>query len=125
MITCNCEKYQAVKKLDDRLLTPCGDFCGNCLYYTKQRTPHCPGCDASKGRLFWGNCQVYPCAKEHKVAHCGECKDFPCDTLVSQFDPEYGQTSAILRVGFLAYRRKAGTEKYLEMVRKLEAEKKR
>jgi len=45
--------------------------------------------------------------------------DFPCDLFVGQFDPEHGQKSAIMRAGLLTYRKKAGKEKYLEIVKKL------
>jgi len=36
-----------------------------------------------------------------------------------------GQRDAILRVGLLAYREKAGTGKYFEMVRKLKSQEER
>jgi hypothetical protein len=39
---------------------------------------------------------------------------------VNQFDPAYGQKSAFTRAELLAYRKKAGTKKYLEMIMKLE-----
>ena len=38
---------------------------------------------------------------------------------VDQYDPEHGQRSAFVRAGLLAYRKKAGTEKYVEIVKKL------
>jgi hypothetical protein len=40
---------------------------------------------------------------------------------VNQYDPEHGQTSAFTRAGLLAYRKTAGTDKYEDMVKKLEA----
>jgi hypothetical protein len=36
-----------------------------------------------------------------------------------------GQRDAILRVGLLAYREKAGTEEYFELVKKLKAQEER
>ena len=101
------------------LLAPCGEYCGFCLYYKKEKTPSCSGCANHKGHPFWGECKLYACATEHKVEHCGLCTDFPCDLFVKQFDPEHGQKSAIIRAGLLAYRKKAGPEKYFEMVKKL------
>ena len=62
---------------------------------------------------------MYLCAAEHDVDHCGLCNDFPCVLFIESFDPEHGQESAILRAGLLAYRKRAGTEKYVEMVKKL------
>jgi hypothetical protein len=38
---------------------------------------------------------------------------------VDQYDPEHGQESAFTRAGLLTYRRKAGTEKYVEMTKRL------
>jgi len=108
--------------MEKELLAPCGTYCGSCAYYTKERTPHCSGCATHEGHPFWGDCKLYACAKDHEVEHCGLCKEFPCDLFVNQYDPEYGQKSAFTRAGLLAYRKKAGTDKYNEMVRKLEEE---
>ncbi len=107
--------------LDKKLLAPCGTFCGLCPYFEKKRTPHCSGCGNHKGHPFWGECKVYACATKHEIEHCGLCRDFPCDLFIEQFDPEHGQKSAIFRAGLLAYRKKAGTEKYLEMVKKTDS----
>ena len=63
---------------------------------------------------------MYTCAGEHGVNHCGECKDFPCYLFVSQFDPAHGLKSVFTRAGLLAYRKKVGNEKYIEMAVKLE-----
>lgn len=109
------EKY----KLDNKLLAPCGTYCGSCSYFLKEKTPYCPGCKTQKGRPFWGECKLYVCAKNHEVEHCGLCNDFPCNLFVDQYDPEHGQRSAFMRAGLLAYRKKAGTEKYVEIVKKL------
>lgn len=105
--------------MDEKLLAPCGIHCGVCPYFTKERTPYCPGCDALKGRPFWGECKLYTCAADHEVEHCGLCTEFPCDLFVNQYDPEHGQSSAFMRAGLLAYRKKAGTKKYVETLRKL------
>ncbi len=104
--------------LDKKLLAPCGTFCGLCQYFEKKRMPYCSGCGNHKGNPFWGECKVYSCSTEHGVEHCGLCKDFPCSLFIGQFDPEHGQKNAIFRAGLLVYRKKAGTEKYLEMVKK-------
>lgn len=109
-------------ELDEKLLAPCGTNCGLCSYYTKERTPHCPGCNTQKGQPFWGACKLYACARDHQVEHCGLCGEFPCDLFVDQYDPEHGQRSAFTRAGLLAYRRKAGTQKYIEITKKLRDE---
>ena len=68
-------------------------------------------------------CKLYACATEHEVENCGLCKDFPCDLFVGHFegapDSIEGQKGAIYRLGLLTYLRKFGTEKCLEMVKKL------
>ena len=107
-------------KLDEQLLAPCGTYCKLCSYFGKERTPHCPGCGTQEGHLFWGECKLYACSLTHNVEHCGLCKEFPCDLFIDQYDPEHGQKSAIMRAGLLAYRKKAGTQKYIEIVKKLE-----
>jgi Zn-dependent alcohol dehydrogenase len=111
-------------KMDEKLIAPCGVFCGECEFYTKEKTPYCAGCGSIKGHVFWGNCKLYTCASEHKVEHCGECSDFPCESFVNHYDPLAGQKNALYRAGLLAYRRKAGTEKYLAMVKKLNGKEK-
>ena len=102
------------------LLAPCGTHCGHCPYYTKERTPQCNGCETQKGHPFWGECKLFACVKDHDIEHCGLCQDFPCDLFVNQYDPEHGQKSAFVRAGLLAYRKRAGTEKYVEISKKLD-----
>jgi hypothetical protein len=106
-------------ELEEKLLAPCGAYCGTCEYYLKERTPNCPGCGMVKGRPFWGECKLYACSTDHKVEHCGLCRDFPCNLFIDQFDPEHGQESAFTRAGLLVYRKKVGTELYIEIVKKL------
>ncbi|UCH30958.1 MAG: DUF3795 domain-containing protein [Candidatus Bathyarchaeota archaeon] len=104
----------------DALLAPCGTYCGSCAYYKKERKPNCLGCGTHSGHPFWGDCKLYACARDHHVQHCGLCKEFPCDLFINQYDPEHGQKSAFTRAGFLAYRKKAGNQKYLAIIKKLE-----
>jgi len=109
--------------LDKKLLAPCGLYCGFCPNLKKETTPYCSGCRSKEGHPFWGECGLYSCAAEQKVENCGLCKDFPCDLFVGHFegapDNIEGQKDAIYRLGLLAYLRKFGTEKCLEMVKKL------
>ena len=110
-------------EMEKELHASCGAYCGVCEFYTKKKNPHCPGCVSENGHLFWGECQLFACAKKHSVNHCGECPEFPCDLFVNQFDPAEGPKSAFMRAGLLAYRKKAGTDKYLEAVEKLDQSK--
>jgi len=99
--------------LGKKILAACGEHCGLCPYFKRERTPHCSGCGDQKGHLFWGECKVYLCAAEHDLDHCGLYNDFPGNLSVESFDPEHGEESAILRGRLLAYRKRAGTEKYV------------
>jgi len=106
--------------LNEKLLALCGSHCGFCSYYIKERTPYCSGCETHKGHPFWGECKLFACAKDHNIEHCGLCFDFPCDLFINQYDPEHGQKSAFRRAGLLAYRKRYGTEKYVEILKKLD-----
>ena len=108
--------------MEDDLIAPCGTHCGFCVYYKKEKLPYCSGCGVHKGHPFWGECKLFGCANKREVEHCGLCEDFPCDLFVNQFDPAHGQKSAFTRAGLLAYRKKAGTNKFIEMAKELEEE---
>jgi hypothetical protein len=45
---------------------------------------------------------------------------FPCDLFVDQFDPAHGQKSAFTRARLLTYRKRVGTQKFVETSEKLE-----
>ena len=42
---------------------------------------------------------------------------------IDHFDPEHGQKSALFRAGLLVYRKKAGSKKYFEIIKKLDSQK--
>jgi len=107
--------------MDKKLLAPCGIYCGTCSFLNSEQKSSCSGCGNQKGELFWGKCKLYTCATA-RVEHCGMCEEFPCDLFVNQYDPAHGQKSAFTRAGLLAYRRKAGAQKFIEMSRKLDEE---
>ncbi len=56
----------------------CGIDCATCRFGTEQE---CKGCKAMKGKVFWGECDLYQCNAEKNQAHCGVCKAFPCPKL--------------------------------------------
>jgi len=87
--------------MNDRqnMVSPCGVDCGSCgahiagndpvmlekllsLGLKKEDLP-CKGCRALDGRCptVSGQCEHYICARQHGVAFCGECKEFPCQRL--------------------------------------------
>ncbi|MDR0992428.1 MAG: DUF3795 domain-containing protein [Ruminococcus sp.] len=68
-------------------------YCGlDCNACTIKETVLCAGCRESDGTYWDGICEIKECAvKLQKVEHCGNCKKFPCDTLLDiSFDPETG-----------------------------------
>ena len=107
--------------MEEQLVAPCGAYCGTCMFLDRKEKPNCSGCGNQNGAPFWGKCKLYVCATGH-VEHCGVCKDFLCDLFVDQFDPAHGQKSAFTRAGLLAYRRRVGTQKFIEMSEKLNKE---
>ena len=74
--------------MDIEQIAMCGAYCGVCEW--KEKTS-CPGCQASKAKLFWGECAVAKCCGEKGLRHCGLCEEPPCDVLQQLFDhPEHG-----------------------------------
>jgi hypothetical protein len=108
--------------MDENLLAPCGSYCGACEFLNREEKPNCSGCGNQDGHPFWGECKLYACAKSHRVNHCADCEDFPCELFVNQFDPAHGQKSAFMRAGLLAYRKKAGTESFIKIFQSLKKE---
>ena len=69
----------------------CGILCSEC------RFTECQGC-VNISNPFWGNCPVKTCCEEKKIAHCGECSDFPCDLLKSfSYDEKEGDGGKRMR----------------------------
>ncbi len=56
----------------------CGILCGGCAY---RETAGCTGCTNIE-KPFWGErCPVKSCCEKKRLAHCGQCADFPCGLL--------------------------------------------
>ena len=74
--------------MDKQLIGMCGAYCGACEWKAKT---NCPGCQAKKGDMFWGECAVAKCCCEKGISHCGTCSELPCSDLQSAFDsPGHG-----------------------------------
>ena len=58
----------------------CGTDCTTCQFKEKF---HCNGCAAQEGHIFWGECDIYRCATEKGLPHCGNCPELPCAELTS------------------------------------------
>lgn len=111
--TKNGTKGKAVSMTDtanNNLASPCGLYCGECLYYQKE----CQGCVPSGGQPSWGKCRTYACSVEKKVEHCGECAEFPCSRLLKQYSRALGPWRAFYKTGQLVYRKKIGTAAWVK-----------
>jgi len=107
--------------MDENLVAPYGTYCGTCSFLNRKEKPSCSGCGNQNGEPFWGKCKLYACTKG-RVEHCGMCESFPCGLFVDQFDPAHGQKSVFTRAELLVYRRRVGTQKFIEMSEKLDKE---
>ncbi len=98
-----------VDNVDNDLASPCGLYCGECLYFNKP----CKGCVPSDGKPSWGKCETYACTVEKGVEHCGHCGDFPCKLFLNQYSRQLGPWRVYYKAGQLVYRKKIGTESWV------------
>lgn len=76
-------------------LSRCGIRCDECAYREKM---NCPGCHASQGALFWGECRVAACSIRRRLNNCGECSSIPCQALRDfSYDAEQGDNGRRIR----------------------------
>ena len=62
-------------------LSSCGIDCDVCRFKTEQ---NCPGCGVLEGKPHWSReeaCDLYACASDKNLPHCGKCGEFPCAML--------------------------------------------
>ena len=62
----------------DTIKGKCGTDCAACTFKEKY---NCGGCTEQKGRIFWGECDIFKCADEKGYPHCGACDAMPCAKL--------------------------------------------
>ncbi|MCT4595874.1 MAG: DUF3795 domain-containing protein [Anaeromicrobium sp.] len=56
----------------------CGVRCDIC---ERKKDVKCLGC-INMSKPFWGGeCHVKSCSEQRGYNHCGQCNEFPCDTL--------------------------------------------
>lgn len=58
-------------------ITICGECCDGCKH---KQSGECASCREGAGCVkMWENgCDIYKCAAEKQLLHCGFCQDFPC-----------------------------------------------
>lgn len=122
--------------MDDKLLAPCGLYCGVCAVYQatqsgdqrlKQRLLefyqgqlpggeamaladiHCQGCLSSQTFAYCRHCPVRLCARDRGLEGCHQCGQFPC-LFIESFPHPLGKR-AILRA--VPRWRELGTEQWV------------
>ena len=81
--------------MDNPYMARCGIDCEACDYRERQG---CPGCPATAGKPFWGECELALCCIKREHEHCGKCQEFPCPTLVKfAYDKEQGDQGERIR----------------------------
>jgi hypothetical protein len=121
---------------NEKLLSPCGLYCGVCgIYYATRDNNQkfldtllsfyqsnlpglenmttddlaCEGCFSDNRTLFCKTCAVKDCNQEKGYTGCHECDDFPCQ-LIEDFPIPVGK-KVILRS--IPFRKKYGTAKWV------------
>lgn len=64
--------------MDINLLGKCGFYCGACPTYIKKE---CRGCLDEHAE---GDCFSRDCVMRKELQFCGECREFPCETIMTQ-----------------------------------------
>lgn len=64
--------------IKNELLAKCGFYCGACPTFLKG---NCKGCLCEHQR---GDCFTRDCVTEKRLGFCGECRDFPCETILTK-----------------------------------------
>lgn len=105
----------------ERKYPPCGRLCEAC---DTKKKGICPGCEIVKGKPFFIKkekkkeiCPIFECAEKHRVEHCGQCPEFPCQKLLSWYDPRHGIRSALAYIGLLTMRKKFGIKEWKKWVK--------
>lgn len=62
----------------EEIKAKCGSLCNECDFRDRF---NCKGCHEMKGKIFWGECDLYKCASEKGFDNCGRCADLPCAEL--------------------------------------------
>ena len=64
--------------MDPQLLGKCGFYCGSC---PTNLSGQCPGCIQAHDT---GDCFTRDCVLEKGLCFCGQCRQFPCDTILTR-----------------------------------------
>ena len=64
--------------MKQELIGKCGFFCGSCPTYLNDS---CMGC-LLEHQI--GDCYTRDCVISKEIDYCGECSNFPCDTILTK-----------------------------------------
>jgi len=93
------------------LLAYCGLYCGGCRNYKGNGGEHsCLGCRDKKELL--ADCSTRVCASGLELAHCGQCRDFPCSQIEGFYQD--GKRHHALALENIMEINKVGPDKWLE-----------
>jgi len=118
-------------EIDERLLAPCGLYCGVCAVRIAYRDDNrkfkerlmgtyglsnpedvrCQGCLSDDRFLYCEVCPIRDCCAEKGVEGCHQCDDWPCE-FIENFPYPVGK-KVMLRA--IPTWREMGTEKWVEM----------
>jgi hypothetical protein len=92
----------------DQLMSRCGEYCEGCKH---RESDGSPGCRATQGKPFWGECKWAMCSISKGHEHCGQCQHFSCEIpceIMNDYDG-YAQNirnvKAWNEIGYDAWRR--------------------
>jgi len=83
LVCTECPAYKATQNNDRALLEQTAERWSSPGHQVKPEDILCDGCPGSGVRrtTFCAMCPVRACARDRRLAHCGECVDYPCDRL--------------------------------------------
>lgn len=89
--------------MTDPFMNRCGSDCEPCKHRTSDG---CPGCRATGGKQFWGDCKMALCCISKQHEHCGQCRNFPCETMKEYdgYEESVRNLKAWNEIGFDAWR---------------------
>ena len=64
--------------VDEKLLGKCGFYCGGCPTHI---SGNCKGCLEEHSD---GDCFARDCVLKKDLSCCGQCDEFPCDTILTR-----------------------------------------
>ena len=84
--------------IDETVMGKCGFYCGSCPTFIRG---NCEGCVKEHKD---GDCYTRDCVASKKLYFCGECKVFPCETILTK------EHCTVLDKKWLIWKKQSGTK---------------